>query len=538
MKIIQSFWSGNRDTLLEDNFGWSSTVHHIMGWALSSNLLAKFYEVELYTDKVGYDLLIDKLKLPYSKVHIVMDDLNKYDNNLWALPKIYAYSLQNEPFLHVDGDVFIWKKFSKKLMQGGLIAQNLESATDYYEKIMIELENELSYFPNEILQDRKASNSIYAYNAGILGGINVDFYKSYTSKSLEFVDKNLADLANINITNFNIFFEQYLFYCLAKEKKVECYFNEVIEDNGYKGLGNFEDVPFEKTFLHLLGVYKRDFFTCKKMSQKLLSEFPQTYINVLNLFNKKIAFIYSSSIYGIKDDCLNKKQKSLNLQKNILKKFNDYFEQKLLRDQYPKIKETLIKFFNYDSKKIQSIFNSKKSLESQINFINDKELLYIFKYERKVNNYLKSLNEVDLKELTTRDIELEFKFKKFFSEKNNDVKEQFKIKKEKNSTIIISPLLISDNFSLFDEDEISTDLSRMLIPEIEAPYYSEIILDELDEILVTELAETKTIKELFKSLENYFDEDDLKNSKMEFNKLIYGKLKRLIYQKTIIFSEI
>jgi hypothetical protein len=538
MKIIQSFWSGNRGTLLNNNFGWLSPEYHIMSWSLSSNLLAKFYEVELYTDKIGYDLLIDKLKLPYSKVHIVMDDLNKYDNNLWALPKIYAYSLQNEPFLHIDGDVFIWEKFSDKLMAGNLIAQNLESATNYYEKIMIELENELSYFPSEILQDRKESNSIYAYNAGIFGGYNVDFYKNYTSKSFEFVDKNLKNLTNINITNFNIFFEQYLFYCLSKGEKVECYFNEIIEDNGYKGFGNFEDVPFKKSFLHLLGVYKRDSFTCKKMSQKLLSEFPQAYINVLNLFNSKTAVIYSSSIQVVKNNCMETRQIGLNSKKNIFKKFNDYFEQNSLTNQYPKIRKNLIKFFNYDNNKIQSIFNSKKSIESQINYINDKGLLNLFEYEGKVNNYLKSLNGVNLKELATRDIELEFKFKKLFSEKNNDLKEQFRIIKEKYSTIIESPLLISDNLSLFDKDEISNNFSRMIIPEIQAPYYSEIILDELDEILVTELEESKTIKKLFRIIENYFDEDDLESSRVEFNKLIYGKLKRLIYQKCIIFSEI
>jgi len=72
-KVIQSFWSGNRDSLLKDNFGWLSPKHHLISWCLSSNLLAKFYDVELYTDKVGYDLLIEKLKLPYSKVHLVMD---------------------------------------------------------------------------------------------------------------------------------------------------------------------------------------------------------------------------------------------------------------------------------------------------------------------------------------------------------------------------------------------------------------------------------------------------------------------------------
>lgn len=496
-----------------------------MSWCLSSNLLAKFYDVELYTDKVGYDLLIGKLKLPYSKVHLVMDDLNEYHNDLWALSKIYAYSLQKEPFLHIDGDVFIWEKFSDKLMQGNLISQNLEFATDYYEKIMVELEKELSYFPNEILLDRKKNNSIYAYNAGIFGGHNIDFYKNYTTKSFEFVDKNLNDLANINITNFNIFFEQYLFYCLAKEQKVECYFNEVIEDNGYKGFGNFEDVPFDKTFLHLLGVFKRDSSTCRKMSQKLLSEFPQDYINVLNLFNKKTTSLYSSII--------NKHSLEVNINQINSENFSEYFNENSLENEYSKTKEILVRYLNYDNEKLKTIFSSKKSIKLEVKLKNNQELLNIFNYEKKVSKYLRTLKNASLKQLLVRDLELELKFKKLFSKKKDTIKEEFLIKKESISTIITSPLLISDNHSLFDEDMLSNFFSRMIIPEIEIPYYNEIILDELEEIIIGELEETKTIRELLLSLEKYFDKEDLEGSKIEFNKLIYNKLKKLLYQKGI-----
>lgn len=534
MKIIQSFWSGNKGSLLKDSFGWLTPEHHIISWCLSSNLLAKFYDVELYTDKVGYDLFIDKLQLPYCKVHVVMDDLNEYDNNLWALSKIYAYSLQNEPFLHVDGDVFIWERFSDKLIQGNLIAQNLESATDYYEKIMVELEKELCYFPNEIILDRKKNNSIYAYNAGIFGGHNIDFYKNYTTKSFEFVDKNLNDLANINITNFNIFFEQYLFYCLAKEQKVECYFKEVIEDNGYNGFGNFEDVPFEKTFLHLLGVFKRDRNTCRKMSQKLLSEFPQAYVNVLNLFNKKSASLYSFIINEPINNSFNKQFIKPKKGQINPENFAEYFNQNSLMDKHPKTKELLMLYYNYDSEKLQSIFFSKKSIEAEINSINNQALINILEYERKINNYLSSLNKVDLKRLLIRDLELEVKFKKLFSEKEDAMKGEIKIKKENLSTIIISPLLISDNLSPFEEVELSSDFSRMIIPEIEMPFYNEIILDELEEIIIGELEETKTIEELFSSLEKYFDKEDLKESRSDFKKLIYTKLKKIIHQKGLI----
>lgn len=70
MKIIQSFWTGNvSDT--SKTYGWLSSKYHYLGWILSVNQLKKFYtQVELVTDSYGYDILIEKMNLPYSKVHV------------------------------------------------------------------------------------------------------------------------------------------------------------------------------------------------------------------------------------------------------------------------------------------------------------------------------------------------------------------------------------------------------------------------------------------------------------------------------------
>ena len=61
MKIVQSFWSGNKDCL-KDSYGWSSPIYHYASWILSCNQLRKYYDdVILVTDKVGYDILINRL---------------------------------------------------------------------------------------------------------------------------------------------------------------------------------------------------------------------------------------------------------------------------------------------------------------------------------------------------------------------------------------------------------------------------------------------------------------------------------------------
>lgn len=268
MKIIQSFWGGKYKSI-ENSYGWWDHRFHWLGWMLSCNQLLRFYDrVELYTDEFGYDILIRKLKLPYTNVHIVLDELNVLPNDLWAMAKIKTYSLQKEPFLHVDGDVFIFEPFPEKLLESHLIAQNQELTTKYYRDMWAKIHPHLEYLPQQ-MEDFHYERSNMAYNMGIIGGNDIEFIQNYCQLSLDFVYKNEAIWNDINLFNFNVFFEQVLFYEYAKSenRKVNVLIQEEIGDNEYTGFGNFEEVPYKRTYLHLIGYFKRDSFTCHKMLQ-------------------------------------------------------------------------------------------------------------------------------------------------------------------------------------------------------------------------------------------------------------------------------
>ena len=74
MKIVQTFWSGGANPL-EKAYGWPLPEYNMMSWVLSCLFLLNDYDqVELYTDQRGYDVLIEKLHLPYTAVHVVYDD--------------------------------------------------------------------------------------------------------------------------------------------------------------------------------------------------------------------------------------------------------------------------------------------------------------------------------------------------------------------------------------------------------------------------------------------------------------------------------
>lgn len=287
MKIVQSFWSGNNHDLT-NSFGWYSYKHHWISWILSCHQLVKYHDkVELYTDSFGYDILIKKLKLPYTKVHVVLDDLNHYPSELWAIGKIKAFQLQNEPFIHVDGDVFVWESLTEKFKKSNLVTQNLEITTSYYRERWDLIHPQLSYIPSEMLPYHENKSNL-ACNMGIIGGNNMAFFKEYTQKSFDFVDKNSS--INLNIVdgiNFNVFFEQVLFYELAKKhnQSIDYFFNEISIDNDYKGLGEFEDVP-KKSYLHLIGLYKQNPFVCKNMESYTMRFYPECYTLLTKLINK------------------------------------------------------------------------------------------------------------------------------------------------------------------------------------------------------------------------------------------------------------
>lgn len=286
MKIVQSFWSGNL-TDFRNNYGWLSYKYNWMSWLLSCHQLVKYHkEVELYTDRFGYEILITKLQLPYTKVHVILDDLNDYHKDLWAISKIKVYEMQNEPFLHIDGDVFVWNSLEDKFKNAALITQNLEITADCYIKMWNEISPNLSYMPIEIENYHKYTKN-FACNMGVVGGNDIDFFKEYTKRSIDFVDKNRSSLPENNFHNFNLFFEQILFYQLAKieNKEIKFLFDEVFDDGEYIGFAEFQEVP-DKTYLHLLGVYKRNPHVCKAMEVYIMKNYPESYSKIARLVNE------------------------------------------------------------------------------------------------------------------------------------------------------------------------------------------------------------------------------------------------------------
>lgn len=291
MKIIHSFWS--KPTLEKGNWrhedrrkgGWYATKYSYMSWALSCLLFNKHYgSIELYTDQKGKELLVDLLGLPYGRVHVVLDSLNHYHPDLWAVSKLFTYQLQDDPFLHVDNDVFVWKKLNR-IADAGLVAQNEDVGYEYYQRIWHAVTTHFSYIPDYMKQDFQKHPEIRACNAGVFGGQDVDFIKEFASEALAFIKKNKKHHHQIILGFSVLIYEQYLFACLARArgKSVSYLFPQMSAD--FKEVGNFAIHPRDPGFIHTVGSMKKKEYISDCVSRQLRLEFPDYYYRIEELIN-------------------------------------------------------------------------------------------------------------------------------------------------------------------------------------------------------------------------------------------------------------
>jgi hypothetical protein len=293
MRIVQTFW-----TKPGLSMGWMDKQFNLMSWSLSCLQLRKFYnEVELYTDDLGKRVLIDILKLPYTRVHTTLNELN-LPPYLWAIPKIHVYGLQESPFLHVDGDVYIWEKL-KIEESSGLICQNKDVSLDqnsYYARI---LANVLKQFKDCLhkpgwLNFFEPSN-VEGLNAGIFGGTDLSFFKTHCKTAFDFIKDYLSIIERLHSPqNVNILIEQVLARVLALSNNIaytsllpDQQFGDMHDKNmhsSYIALNHFGVSPLGNKYIHLPGLIKWNLQTCKMIARRLLLDYPLVYQKITDHF--------------------------------------------------------------------------------------------------------------------------------------------------------------------------------------------------------------------------------------------------------------
>ncbi len=290
MKFIHTFWTPTK-SLEGLNGGWLNEKLHLTSWVLSFLLLKKYHPsipIKLMTDDFGKKLLVEELCLPYDEVETSLETLETgVSPKIWIYQKLWSYAQQNEPFINVDGDFFLFAPIPDTHLKSEIVAQNLEIGFEFYQIALQNLpliSDKLSHRLQTLILPNQ---DLPAMNAGIVGGHDFVFFQEYFHL-ISSVLKNEPSLNDELIdSNFNMFFEQYLMYSFVQNQSKKCLFlTEPVSTNVYEGFVNFHEVPFQRSFLHFLGNFKKNVWACNQLSDYVLIHFSEYTDKIERLLRK------------------------------------------------------------------------------------------------------------------------------------------------------------------------------------------------------------------------------------------------------------
>lgn len=168
MKIIYSFWDKAKKRQWYDNkYQWYTLALSVY----YSNL--HYGNTHLITTKSVQDF-IKLLEIPFTSVSTELEDLN-YNPKFWIVGKIKAYQIQEEPFIHLDGDLILYEKPNSF---EDILVEKLESFKDDFYKAGYSSLIDRS-IDNFKATTERFKNNEYSYSMGVYGSNNLEINKEY-----------------------------------------------------------------------------------------------------------------------------------------------------------------------------------------------------------------------------------------------------------------------------------------------------------------------------------------------------------------------
>ncbi|PBJ12293.1 hypothetical protein BSF42_22480 [Flavobacterium sp. ACN6] len=299
--------------------------------------------------------------------------------------------------------------------------------------------------------------------------------------------------------------------------------SKIIGDNQYRGFGDFERVPYNNDYIHLLGSYKRNDFVCKQMANRLRQDYPEYYYRIIDLFKRNKLSLYKD-YYKL----------GTTTENYLLHRYR-----KLLDNDLKNKKESSAKSLNFDFKRnlIKELGGFKLNkgqfidfeiFSSKIDAIVKKDFMlfskdYLYPRDCKANSYFQSLFENNI----------EIYSKVLMSDKDYRI-----IESKYNWSSFIEKQKVKDENEIVILEESETSFSTLIIPECDQDRFSLVYVDSLDMLILDILKRKKTIGELMEELKNYFDTKELKNNFKEFEELIFGRIRLGLYAKSIKYIKL
>jgi hypothetical protein len=294
MRAVWSFWSV--PYAASTGLRWKSERYHLFAWVLSLLEARRHYpRTALVTDTPGKVLLVERLGLPFEEVSTALDALADRPAHFWVLGKLYAYRQQQEPFFHLDSDVFLFQPLPEWLTSADFFAQNTETfdldQDGYYRPDDIHRALELTGGWQPPAWTGALENRLnYAVNCGIVGGRRPEFIKGFAEEAIRLIEdpanqpawQTLGDLRSENIIFEQYFLGAYLSYARQgsavgaqarlEQAPFECRFlfssmAEAFDDERSRQLG----------YTHLLGMAKSNPYLLERIEARVKRDYPIYY---------------------------------------------------------------------------------------------------------------------------------------------------------------------------------------------------------------------------------------------------------------------
>jgi hypothetical protein len=288
MRAVWSFWT--KPFRAHYSGMWASETHHLLAWVLSVETARKHYpDTSLVTDDAGARMLVDGLGLAFEHTSTELNALRDEDAEWWTLGKLYAYRSQDQPFVHIDNDVFLWKALPSWIAAASIFAQNPEvfppSGDHCYrpDACASAIRAIDGWLPEEWAWYAAAGGN-RAVNCGVLGGSNVDFLNYYAALAIDVVrhPRNQAAWSSLEIQRCDpVLIEQYLLSaCIEYSRSHAC---PRCNSAGISYLfGSFGDAFDEGVarrlgYTHLIGTAKKNKLLAQRLERRVHRDYPEYY---------------------------------------------------------------------------------------------------------------------------------------------------------------------------------------------------------------------------------------------------------------------
>jgi hypothetical protein len=252
MKMYHSFWEKGYRNIDENLYN----MHKLSVLAA----LKSHGNIHLITTEWGKNFLGN---LPYTSIELFEENINPDYSRVWAISKLYAYKQiikKGEPFLHIDYDVFLFKTLPIRIINGGIICQQLEGeeliSNTYY---LHDFENHCKnkYLYNPVVR--------HAYNTGIFGGNDLKSISFYLNQAFKLLFDKENEYYWLHLNSAT-----YLTYTLVIEQYwlSQCLFYLNLTPTLIFDTYMTEDIAKELGYTHLMAA-KNDIYIQDKIKNKI-----------------------------------------------------------------------------------------------------------------------------------------------------------------------------------------------------------------------------------------------------------------------------